>query len=155
MDPLYVYIMIYRGDRRRNTCRVYYIHSIHTPCHAHIPACYPQFRAIAGQQAYECARSYFIGNRGHDLNGSTCREIKENGYAAGGTSFCKIIEIVQLKSARNGTREIIQWSSRESILFLKRRIAFSSLREEEKCPEEYLIFHCTASRVVAYRVTNL
>lgn len=32
----------------------------------------PAIRSLAqpGQRAYECVRSYFIGNRGHDLNGS-------------------------------------------------------------------------------------
>lgn len=41
---------------------------IHRALHTYLPS----IRSLAqpGQQAYECARSYFIGNRGHDLNGS-------------------------------------------------------------------------------------
>jgi len=38
MAALYIYVVIYRGDRgtRRNTRRVYYIHSIHTPVRAYV-----------------------------------------------------------------------------------------------------------------------
>jgi hypothetical protein len=42
MAALYIYVVIYRGDRgtRRNTRRVYYIHSIHTPAaRVHVRTC--------------------------------------------------------------------------------------------------------------------
>lgn len=55
--------------------------------------------AQPGQQAYECARSYFIGNRGHDLNGSMPKGGKENSYAAG-AAWCAI-EIYLLWNHRN------------------------------------------------------
>lgn len=65
-----------------------------------------------GQQAYECARSYFIGNRGHDLNsmpknkGEQVRGWRDMARYSG-TSFCKIIEIAQLKwpGLNGGTRQ--------------------------------------------------
>lgn len=44
---------------------------IHYAVHTYLPAIRSLSAAKPGQQAYECARSYFIGNRGHDLNGGT------------------------------------------------------------------------------------
>lgn len=74
--------------------------------------------AQAGQQAYECARSYFIGNRGHDLNGSMSGNKGEQLHDWRDiVCYCNTSFLKSLKSLNSNNR-VCKWWDEKVIVFV-------------------------------------